>query len=66
MENEIIELRCKQCRQRLMDYTLTNNDETIVLQNLTFKCWRCKRVMMLKKYTEGMLRLYSVNGTYRI
>lgn len=62
----MIELRCKQCKQRLMDYTLTNNDETIVLQNLTFKCWRCKRVMMLKKYTEGMLRLHSVNGTYRI
>lgn len=66
MENEIIELRCKQCKQRVMDYMVTGDDEMIVLQNLTIKCCRCKRVMMLKKYTEGVLRMHSVKGTYRI
>lgn len=66
MENEIIELRCKQCKQRLMDYTLTDKDETIVLQHITMKCCRCKRVMILKKHTEGMLRVHAVNNTYRI
>lgn len=54
MNNEIIELRCKQCKQRLMDYMVTGNDEAVVLQNITLKCWRCKRALMLKKYTEGM------------
>lgn len=64
--NNRIELRCKQCKQRVMDYTLTDNDAAIVLQNITIKCCRCKRVMTLKKYTEGMLRIHAVNGTYRI
>ncbi|MBO5088805.1 MAG: hypothetical protein J6C01_09025 [Lachnospiraceae bacterium] len=66
LNNEIIELRCKQCKQRLMDYMVTGNDEAVVLQNITLKCWRCKRVLMLKKYTEGMIRMNSVKHTYRI
>lgn len=63
---DYIELRCKECKQRLMDYTLVGEDATIVLQGITMKCGRCKRVLTLKKYTEGMLRQHSVKGTYRI
>ena len=63
---DYIQLRCKECKQRLMDYTFVGEDDRIVLQNITMKCCRCKRVLMLKKYTEGMLRQHSVNGMCRI
>lgn len=66
MNRDYIELRCKECKQRLMDYTLVGEDDRIVLQGITIKCYRCKRVLMLEKYTEGILRQHSVKGTYRI
>ena len=50
-----IELHCKACNIRLMDYLVTGNDEQIVLHNIVIKCNRCKRVMELKKYTEAIL-----------
>ena len=66
MEKDYIVLRCKECKQRLMDYAVVGEDDRIVLQNITLKCWRCNRILVMKKYTEGMLRQHSVNGTYRI
>ena len=65
-ENNYIELHCKQCNMRMMDYTLCYNDELVVLQGITMKCHRCKRVMMLKKYSEGFLRKHARNGMFRI
>ena len=50
----------------MMDYTLCQDDDRIVLQGITIKCNRCKRVMMLKKYTEGMIRKRSDKGVFRI
>lgn len=61
-----IELHCKECNQRFFDYLVTGNDETIVLQGIMLKCSRCKRVLVLKKYTEGILRMNSVKGKYNI
>ena len=65
-EKDYIELHCKECNMRMMDYTLSYNDELVVLQGITMKCHRCKRVMMLKKYTEGILRTRARNGVFRI
>ncbi len=50
----------------MMDYTLCQDDDRIVLQGITIKCSRCKRVMMLKKYTEGMIRKRADKGVFRI
>lgn len=61
-----IELHCKECNQRFFDYLVTGNDETIVLQGIMLKCSRCKRVLVLKKYTEGILRMNSVQDKYNI
>lgn len=61
-----IELHCKACNIRLMDYLVTGNDEQIVLHNIIIKCNRCKRVMVLKKYTEAILRQHEKNGKFMI
>ena len=61
-----IELRCKQCKQYIMDYTLSQNDEEIAVQHITIKCHRCKRVIAMKKYTEGIIRKHSENGMFGI
>lgn len=61
-----IELRCKECNQRFFDYIVTGNNETIVLQGISLKCARCKRVLVLKKYTEGILMKHSKNAKFCI
>ena len=59
-----IELHCKECNQRFFDYMVTGNNETIVLQGISLKCARCKRVLVLKKYTEGILLKHSKNAKF--
>lgn len=59
-----IELHCKECNQRFFDYMVTGNNETIVLQGISLKCTRCKRVLVLKKYTEGILMKHSKNAKF--
>ena len=61
-----IEIHCRKCNQRLMDYTLSEKDETIVLQGITIKCTRCKRMLVMKKYTEGVLRKDSRDAVFRM
>ena len=61
-----IELHCKECNQRFFDYMVTGNNETIVLQGISLKCTRCKRVLVLKKYTEGILMKHSKNAKFCI
>lgn len=61
-----IELHCKECNQRFFDYMVTGNNETIVLQGISLKCARCKRVLVLKKYTEGILMKHSKNAKFCI
>ena len=53
-----VQLHCRECNARMMDYTLCQDDDRIVLQGITIKCNRCKRVMMLKKYTEGITEMH--------
>ena len=61
-----IELHCRECNMRLMDYMVSGNDDNIVLQGIVIKCPRCKRVMILKRYTEGMLKEHTKKGKYKV
>ncbi len=61
-----IELHCGKCNRHLMNYTMTGEADSVVLQNIELKCDRCKRMMMLQKCTEEMLMSRAVNGTYKI
>ena len=60
MNREIkqIEFYCKKCRKSMkMAYFVTGDDDAPVLPGMIIRCHtnRCTRVMVLKKYTEGML-----------
>lgn len=57
---------CKKCGIPFTEYMIVGNKENIVLQNIRQKCTRCKRVMILKKYTENDLMQHSVNGRFRV
>ena len=62
----VIEIRCKKCNKLMMEYFVCGDDSAVALQNIGIKCDRCKRVMILKKYSEGMMKEHSENGTFRI
>lgn len=51
---------------RLMDYFVTGDDTTIALQGIEIKCTRCKRVMVLKKYTEGFMKINASGNKLKI
>ncbi len=61
-----IELHCKACNMRLMDYFVTGDDTTIALQGIEIKCTRCKRVVVLKKYTEGLMKINASGNKLKI
>lgn len=62
-----IRLFCKNCKKSLhMSYILTNDGDTPVLPNVAIKCTCCKRVLMLKKYTEKKLLEHAVSDRFYI
>ena len=61
-KEKIIELRCEQCNKLLMNYYESGYDSIIVFQGIAIKCSRCKRIMNLKKYTEGMIK-HNLDGS---
>ena len=62
-----IDFRCKRCNQKLMEYTIQFEDDNIVLaKGLSMCCHRCKRVFILKKYTEAMVKTQAPDGTMTI
>lgn len=65
LEKTIV-IRCKKCNQRLCDYTLQGNDNIEVLQGISIKCCKCKRVLMFKKYTEAIIKHGEVDGNYKV
>lgn len=65
-KDKVIEIRCKRCNKLMMEYFMGGDDSSVVLQNIGIKCDRCKRVMILKKYSEGMIKEHSENGIFRI
>ena len=53
---DTIELRCSKCNMKLMDYMVQNDDTACALNGVSLKCSRCKRVIMLMRYTEAVIR----------
>ena len=49
-----------------MTYILTGNDDAPVLSNVAIKCTCCKRVLMLKKYTENKLLEHAISDRFYI
>ena len=53
-----IEFFCKKCEKTMkMDYVITGDDNAPVLPGMILRCHtrKCTRVMIMKKYTEGMV-----------
>lgn len=66
-DNNKIDFRCTRCNQKLMEYTLQNEAENIVLaKGVSMCCHRCKRIFILKKYTEAMVMAKAINGAMKI
>ena len=65
-KDKVIEIRCKKCNKLMMEYYMSGDDSAVVLQNIGIKCDRCKRVMILKKYSEGMMKEHTIQRTFRI
>lgn len=63
---DVIEIRCRQCKKLMMNYHVCGDDSAVALQGIGVKCDRCKRVMILKKYTEGILISRLTDGAFRI
>ena len=57
-DNRIV-IRCRKCNQRMFDYISGD-------VQLEMKCCRCKRVFVMKNYTESFLRTRSKNGEFKI
>lgn len=55
----VIEIHCFKCNQRIFDYYFGN-------LGISIKCTRCKRVMLLKKYTEEYIRRSTINGIFKV
>ena len=56
---EKIVIRCKHCNNRMFDYVAGD-------MHIEMKCNKCKRVLVMKNYTESMIRANAKNGEYRI
>ena len=65
-KGNVIEIRCKKCNKLMMEYYMSGDDSAVVLQNIGIKCDRCKRVMILKKYSEGMMKHNLEREAFRI
>ena len=65
-KGNVIEIRCKKCNKLMMEYFVCGDESVVALQKIRIKCDRRKRVMILKKYSEGMMKEHSENGTFRI
>ena len=65
-KENVIEIRCKKCNKLMMEYFVCGDDSTVALQNIGIKCDRCKRVMILKKYSEGMMKHNLEREAFRI
>ena len=65
-ENGLIEFRCKKCGRHFWDYVIQKDDDLVVVQAISMKCDRCKRILLFKKYTEGYLISHSKKGIFKI
>lgn len=60
---EKIKVKCRRCRRCLFCYTRIEDDNSVVVQNVSLKCDRCKRIVCLKKYTEKTLMQSVIDNT---
>ena len=58
VDNKIV-IRCRKCNQRMFDYISGD-------VHLEMMCSRCRRVLVMKNYTESFLRAKAKKGEYRI
>ncbi|WP_144366710.1 hypothetical protein [Enterocloster bolteae] len=65
-KGNVIEIRCNKCNKLMMEYFVCGDDSAVALQNIGIKCDRCKRVMILKKYSEGMMKHNLEREAFRI
>ena len=65
-KGNVIEIRCTKCNKLMMEYFVCGDDSAVALQNIGIKCDRCKRVMILKKYSEGMMKHNLEREAFRI
>ena len=65
-KENVIEIRCKKCNKLMMEYFVCGDDSAVALQNIGIKCDRCKRVMILRKYSEGMMKHNLEREAFRI
>ena len=61
-----ITIRCKRRNQFLLGYDLVHDDDRRILERVTLPPCRCKRVLTLMKYTEGILRRQAQGNVVRI
>ena len=61
-----ITIRCRRCNQFLLGYDLAYDDDKRILERITLPPCRCKRVLTLMKYTEGMLRKQAVDNIVQL
>lgn len=61
-----ISIRCKRCNQFLLGYDLTHDDDKQILEQITLPPCRCKRVLRLVRYTEGMLRMQAKDSIVKL
>ena len=53
---ERIDLYCKNCKSSMhVSYRLSGQSGKLLLDGAIMKCFRCKRVIMIKGLTEGRL-----------
>ena len=64
--DDVVELRCKKCNMKIMEYMLQHDDNACALSGISLKCSRCRRVIMLMKYTEAIIRRDSVVANGKI
>lgn len=57
-DNRIV-IRCKKCNQRMFDYISGD-------VHIEMKCSKCRRVLIMKNYTEDIIKTHAVKGEYRI
>ena len=61
-EAKEIKVKCKKCKKCLFCYLMEEDDNPVVVHNISLKCERCKRIIGLKHYTEKLVMCDMVNG----
>lgn len=55
----VIKIQCFKCNRKICDYYFGN-------LGISIKCTRCKRVILLKKYTEEYIRKNAIDGIFMV